>query len=76
MGGRRQEAGRPDESLFPTMTRTPFFSFPAFELLYSYPNLVSPFLFSPLHPAVFPPPLCATKHGHAICEGVAIHFPK
>lgn len=45
------EAGRPDGSLLPTMTRTPSFSFPAFELLYSHPNLFYLFLCSSLYPA-------------------------
>lgn len=74
--GRGPEAGRPGGSLLPKMTRTPSFSFPAFELLYSHPNLAYPFLYSPLHPAVFPPPVCVAKHGHAIRKGVAMHFPK
>lgn len=45
-------------------------------LLYSHPNLVYSLLCFPLHLAVFPPPGCVAKHGHAICKGVAMHFPK
>lgn len=74
-GWRRREAGRASGSLLPAMTLTPSFSLPAFEfaLFPSQPSSSLPL--SP--PNVGPPPLpLALQNGHAICKGVAMHFPK
>lgn len=76
-GWRGREAGRPGGSLLPTMTRTPFFLVPCFRVCFiPIPPWFAPSSALPLHPAVFPSPACVAKHGHAICKGVAMHFPK
>lgn len=74
-GWRRREAGRAGGSLLPAMTLTPSFSLPAFEFALFPSQPSSPLPLSP--PDAGSPPLpLALQNGHAICKGVAMHFPK
>lgn len=55
----------------------PFFLVPCLRVCFiPIPPWFAPSSALPLHPAVFPSPACVAKHGHAICKGVAMHFPK